>query len=273
MANSTLTIAQLTENRAYLNRLDNGAKIRDDTGACQFIRERGFVMLMPVAELPLPSLSAADEAEPWKGFDITDRAWAWKETLPGRKLCAYSKLFRGRGTFIDWRLYAAFLKVYGADGDIDYEYENGLINRTDRELYRLVDQAGPIDSRELWKMAKPLFTEKRQRFVASLDRLQTKFFLTTAGGSVEGWSLHIWDLVERQAPPELMAKSPPLPEARTAILRQTIANCYAVSAKKLRSILRWKPEDLQWSLDELQSEGMIDLIRVEGEQEPWWKAR
>jgi hypothetical protein len=270
MSNLIFTIAQLAAKRAQLNCLDNGAKITDDAGACQFIRERGFVMLMPLAELSLPSLSAADEAEPWEGFGVTDRAWAWKETLPGRKLCAYSKLFQGRGTFIDWRLYASFLKVYGPDGDIDYEYENGLVNRVDRDLYRLVERFGPIDSRELWKLAKPLFAGKRSRLVASLDRLQAKFYLTTAGGSVEGWSLHIWDLVERQAPPRVLAKLPSGPEARAAILRQTIANCYAISEKQLRSILRWNPTDLQHSLLRLQNAGLISHVQVEGENLPWW---
>jgi hypothetical protein len=272
MSIPTLTLVQLTERRDRLNRLNNGQQITDDAGAVQFVKERGVVMLMPLAQLPLPSLSAADAAEPWEGFDITDRAWAWKETLPGRKLCAYTKLIQGRGTFIDWRLYPLFLKVYGPDGDPDYEYENGRFEKADRDLYRLVEQSGPLNSRELWQMAKPLFAGKRHRFTASLDRLQAKFYLTVAGGSLEGWSLHTWDLVERQTPPELLAKSSSGPEARTAILRQTVANCYAVSVKQLRFILRWVPADLQHSLLTLQNEGLIGQVQVEGENLPWWMA-
>jgi hypothetical protein len=252
--------------------LNNGAKLTDDAGACQFIRERGFVMLMPLVQAPLPNLSAADAAEPWKGFDITDRAWAWKETLSGRKLCAYAKLILGRGTFIDWRLYSSFLKVYGPDGDPEYEYEKGLMGKADWDLYRLVEQSGPIDSRELWQMAKPLFAGKRHRFTASLDHLQAQFFLTVAGGSVEGWSLHTWDLVERQTPLEVLEKSPPLAEAQDGILQQTIVNCYAVSAKQLRPILRWDPADLQQSLLRLQKAGLISQVQVEGENLPWWTA-
>jgi hypothetical protein len=271
VSTTTLTPTQLTEQRVQLNRLNNGQRITDDAGACQFISERGFVMLMPLARLPLPSLSAADAADPWKGFDITDRAWAWKETLPGQKLCAYTKLIQGRGTFIAWWLYPAFLKVYGPDGDPDYEYENGLIEKADWDLYRLVEQSGPLNSRELWQMAKPLFAGKRHRFTASLDRLQAKFYLTVAGGSVEGWSLHTWDLVERQTPPELFEKSPSGPEARANILRQTVANCYAISEKKLRAILRWNHIDLHHSLLMLQDQGMISPVQVEGENGLWWK--
>jgi hypothetical protein len=270
MPTQTLTLTQLTEQRAQLNRLNNGQRIADDAGACQFIKERGFAMLMSLADLLLPNLSNADAADPWGGFEITDRAWAWKETLPGRKLCAYTKLIQGRGTFIDWRLYPSFVKVYGPDGDPEYEYENGRIEKADWDLYRLVEAFGPLDSRELWQMSKPLFAGKRHRFTASLDRLQAKFYLTVAGGSLEGWSLHTWDLVERQTPPELLTKSPSGPEARAAILRQTVANCYAISEKKLRPILRWNPTDLHHSLQVLQNEGLIGPVQVEGENMPWW---
>ena len=86
MIDQTLSLSQLNEARAKLNLLNDGRRIRDDQGASRFIAERGFVLLMPIAGVPLPSLSQADEAEPWNGFAITDRAWAWKETLPGRRL-------------------------------------------------------------------------------------------------------------------------------------------------------------------------------------------
>lgn len=270
MSIQSLSLAKLAEGREQLNRLNNGQKINDDAGACQFIRERGFAMLMPLTELPLPNLSDADDAETWEGFDITDRAWTWKETLPAQKLCAYTKLFHGRGTFIDWRLYPSFLRVYGPEGDPEYEYESGRLEKADRDLYLLVEDSGPVDSRKLWQMAKPIFGGKRHRFIASLDRLQAKFYLTVAGGSLEGWSLHTWDLVERQVPSELLTRIPGTQEARANILKQTIANCYAVSEKKLRSILRWKPDDIQRSLEMLKSEGVVGEVNVEGEEHPWW---
>lgn len=269
MGEPIITLKKLSEARAKLNRLNDGRKIYDDATACRFIKERGFVLLMPIDGIPLPSLSAADEALPWEGFEITDRAWAWKETLPGKKLCAYTKLIHGRGTFIDWRLYPSFLKVYGPDGDPDYEYENGRLNRAELELCRIVDEFGPIDSRELWVKAKPIFAGKRSRFTATLERLQSKFFLTVAGGSLEGWTLHTWDLVERQAPPEILAQLPNPEEARMEILKQTIENCMAVSERKLRSILRWPQAELSRSIAALKGNGLICEVKIEGEATPW----
>lgn len=269
MSKNKLTIAALKEARAKLNQLNDGRKLINDEDACQFIQERGFALLMPIAGIPLPNLSEADAEPPWKGFDITDRAWAWKETLPGQKYCAYTKLISGRGTFIDWRLYPSFLKVYGPDGDPEYEYENGRLDRSELDLYRLVEKAGPIDSRELWRQAKTLFNGKRTRFTATLAKLQARFYLTVSGGSLEGWTLHTWDLVERQVPPDVLVSLPIIDDARKKILLQTIRNCVAVSERKLRSILHWTLAELNRSILSLRQEGMISEVIVEGENQPW----
>ncbi len=267
-----LTLAAIKEAQVKLNRLNDGRKIRNDAEACRFINERGFVLLMPVEDIPLPSLSRADDAAPWGGFAITDRAWAWKETLPGNKLCAYSKLIHGRGTFISWDLYPSFLKVYGPEGDPDYEYENGRLDKSERELYHLVDNFGPIDSRELWRMAKSIFGDKRTRFTATLEKLQSRFYLTVAGGSLEGWTLHTWDLVERQVPSEILTKLPPKSEAKMNILWQTIQNSYAISERKLRSILRWSPLELEQSLAILKESRRVTEVRIVNEPQVWFTA-
>ncbi|MCL6589875.1 MAG: hypothetical protein K6U80_07980 [Firmicutes bacterium] len=267
MADQILSLAQLNKARDKLNRLNDGNRVHDDAGACRFIKERGFVLLMPIEGLPLPSLSKADAADPWFGFECTDRAWAWKETLPLQKLCAYTKLIHGRGTFIDWRLYPSFLRVYGPEGDPDYEYENGRLGQPERDLYRFVEKFGPIDSRELWVKARPIFGGKRTRFTAALERLQSRFYLTVAGGSLEGWTLHTWDTVERQVPAEVLRGLPGIEEARVNILKQTLENSVAVSERKLRSILRWTPVELKKAIEKGKSEGWIGEVEVEGEKE------
>jgi hypothetical protein len=269
MGERMLTLAELNQERRKLNRLNEGKRIYDDAGACRFINERGFVLLMPIEGIPLPSLSEADAAQPWPGFAITDRAWAWKETLPEQKLCAYTKLIHGRGTFISWGLYPSFLKVYGPEGDLDYEYENGRLERAARDLCKIVADFGPINSRDLWIKAKGIFGGKRTRFTAALEHLQSRFWLTVAGGSLEGWTLHTWDLVERQVPREILAQLPSMDEARTNILRQAIQNCVAAPAPKFRSILRWPPVDLERSVEKLKHEGGIFEIAVEGQKLPW----
>ncbi len=266
-----LTLAAVREAQDKLNRLNDGRKIHNDEEACRFISERGFVLLMPVEDIPLPSLSRADDAAPWGGFAITDRAWAWKETLPGNKRCAYTKLIHGRGTFISWDLYPSFLKVYGPEGDPDYEYENGRLDKSERDLYHLVESFGPIDSRELWRRAKSFFGDKRTRFTATLEKLQSRFYLTVAGGSLEGWTLHTWDLVERQVPQKILAHLPSKEDAKMNLLWKTLQNCYAAPERKLRSILRWLPAELEQSIAQLKAERRIEEVGMESEPQIWFR--
>lgn len=265
--------AQLARLRSARRLLLDGSRPRDDESAARFVEERGFVLLMPIRGLPLPSLSEADGADPWaEDFRCTDRAWAWKETLPARRLCAYGKFIRGRGAFIGWRLYPSFYAVYGPSGDLEEEYEAGRLRRPDKMLVEMVADAGPISSHDLWIKAKPYFAGKRGRFLAALDRLQAGFFLTVAGGSLERWSEHYWDLVERQVPPGLLDRAPRPDEARRAVLLQTVENCAALPEKQLRSILRWEQRDLERTLRALLEAGRLREVQVEGEREPWLAA-
>jgi len=247
--------------------LPTGKSVSSDEEARSFIDCRGFTLLAPVKGLPLPSLSEADAGDMWTDCPITDRAWAWKETLPAQKACAYGKLFHGRGTFISWRLYPRFVALYGPAGDLDEEYEAGRLSRADRVLVELVSEYGPIDSRNLWRRSRAAFGE-RHRFTAALDRLQARFFLTVAGGSLEGWTLHTWDLVERQAPAGLLARLPRSSDARRDILKQTVDNCVALSHRQLSSILRWPRGVLDQTLQESQRTGLLAEVWVEGERSP-----
>jgi hypothetical protein len=135
-----------------------------------------------------------------------------------------------------------------------------------------VAEDGPLDSRELWIKAKPLFDGKRSRFTAALERLQKCFILTVSGGSLEGWSRHNWDLVERQAPPETIKWLPSLEEAQKTILHQTIINGYAFSEKQLCAILRWPNKLVEAILNSLKLEAAILPVAVENQPEPFYIA-
>ena len=265
-----LTAAALQQARAARRRLNDGRLVRGDADAARYIDERGFALLMPIKGLPLPSLSEANGAATWaEDFQCTDAAWEWKEILPGKKLCSYLKLIRGRGTFVSWRLYPAFYAAYGPAGDLAEEYEEGRLGRAERDLALIVAEHGPLDSRQLWRRAKPLFGGKRSRFTAALDRLQAGFILTVAGGSTEGWSLHTWDLVTRQVPAGCLDKPPTPAEARRVLLRQTLENCVAAPERVLAGLLRMSAGDLASALRDLYAAGEVVKAAVEGEREPW----
>jgi hypothetical protein len=263
-----LTLNGLQEARLKLRRLNDGTKIRDDSGACRFINERGLVLLMPVNGVPLPSISEADDAETVANFAFTARAWAWKSTLPEQKLCACAKLINGRVTFISWNLFPSLVKVYGRDGDPQYEYEHGRLKQAELNLFRIVEQLGPISSHDLWIKTMAYFSGKRNRFTAALELLQARFTLMATGGGANGWNHQSWDLVERQAPPQIFAQLPPRDEAKRNVLQQMIQNCVAIPGKKLKTILGWPENDFNSSIKTLLETGTIREVRVEGESLP-----
>ncbi len=271
MPSLSLTAAQLEEMRQGKRRLHSGLRISTDEQAAEYIAERGFVPLAPLPHLALPSLSEADIREPWPGYDISDGAWHWKETLPAAKLCAYQKLFRNRGIFISWRLFPSFYLLYGPQDSYEENYQAGALERMAYRVLQIIEKEGPLSSRDLWRKARWEFGGNRTRFEGVLTALQHGFYITVAGGSLEGWSLHYWDLVERQVPQGLLDKLPSLQEARAALLLQFIENMVVCSLAEMRALFRWSPSEIEATLQRLAQAGRLyDQVVVEGRRERLW---
>ncbi len=212
-------------------------EIRTDRDAARWIDDRGFAPLAPIDGCSLPSMSDADaNGGTW---EVTDGSWRWKETLPAAKACVYTKFFRGGGTFISWDHLPHFLSLYASRGTPDEDYQGGLLSRMEKRILDLVAEAGPLDSHELWRCLRPDFPGPRNRMIAALTHLQRTFRLTVCGGSLEGWSMHEWDLLARQAP-EGVLDSPPLPdESREKLLLKYVANAVACPADEPARLFHW----------------------------------
>jgi hypothetical protein len=265
-----LSNEELEKLRQARRRLSSGLKIVTDEQAAQYVNERGFALLMRLPRLALPSLSEADVRDPWEGFDITDGAWRWKETLPGARLCAYQKLIQNRGTFISWNLFPHFYVLYGPQDVYEEEYRGGLLERLAYLTLQEIEESGPLSSRDLWARLRGEFGGNRSRFEGVLSNLQRTFHLTVSGGSLEGWSLHYWDLVERQAPGGLLDKLPSVKSAREALLCQFIENMAAAGQAEMRAAFRWDAAILQEALASLVNAGRVQEVAVEGCRERLW---
>ncbi len=270
MLTGMMTQAELERRREARRRLLSGRKLVTDAEAAQYVDERGLALLCPLPDLPLPSITEADSRQPWSGFDITDGAWRWKEMLPAAKLCAYQKLIRNRGTFISWRLYPSFYVLYGPEASYEDEYHAGRLERLAYIVLQTVEDEGMLSSRELWQKVRFHFGGNRARFEAVLAALQRTFCLTVAGGSLEGWSLHYWDLTERQVPHGLLDNLPSIGAAREALLLQAIDNLVVASISDLRAILRWPAAEVQAYLQQLVEAGRLTRVRVEDERALYW---
>ncbi len=258
-----ISSSALEELRQRRRCLRSGAKVLRMEDAAAYINERGFVPLWPLTSYPLPSLSEADGNPKPRGW--SERAWDWKEQLPGDKLCAYSKFFGGRGTFFSWGAFPYFWALYGRSGDYEEQYADGLLDRLELRILRHLSESGETDSRRLWREVKGLAEGKRTRFTAALTRLQEGFWITVSGGSLEGWSLHYWDLLDRHVPEDALAYRPTKETAHDRLTLIYLENAVLGDARQVARLFRWNVKVAEESLARLERSGEVTSdVRCEG---------
>lgn len=235
--------------------LDDGRPPLTDAQAAAIVDRRGFMLLGEIPRAGLPSLSGADESRQW---NVSDRAWRWKETLPGARRCAYLKWFRGQGTFISWRLYPCFYRLWGPRYAGPEAYRAGVLGLSEARVLELIAEYGPVSSRELWRLARPDLGDRRE-LVRSLGVLQRRFYVSVAGGDLAGWSMHYWDLVERCVPRGLVDDLPGREAAQRALLAQAVDNLVYCTPREVGGLFGWRPADVLALATELASTGVLRL--------------
>ena len=100
--------------------------------------------------------------------------------------------------------------------------------------------------------------------------LQAGFRVMVAGGDLEGWSMHRWDLVERQAPAGLLEGLPDADDARSSLLLQYAANTVACTTREIAGFFRWSPGVTADLCGRLSRAGALQNVVVEGWKGTWW---
>jgi len=240
--------------------LDGGRPPLTDGQAAALVNQRGFALLGQIPGTPLPSLSGADDAREW---NISSRAWRWKETLPAARLCAYLKWFRGQGTFISWRCYPAFYALWGPGLEGQEAFRAGVLGRGELVVLELIDRHGPISTRDLWRLSRTSLTDRKE-LLRSLAYLQRQFYVSVAGGELEGWSMHHWDLVERCIPEGLLDYLPGRAAAQRLLIAQAIDDLVYCTPREVGGLFRWRPADVLSVASDLAGEGLVRLgVRLE----------
>ena len=217
-------------------------------------------------------------------IDRTRRQWAWwdwKQTLPGRKACYYGKVLRQRGTFISWPWFPYFRAAYGDPRSYRRLYREGLLDRTEKQLLDLLEQNGPMLTRELRLAFGPRSKANTRRVKAVLVELQRRFLVTAAGGSTEGWSHHRWELVERWVRPALLTEADRLsrPEAQEKLIGRLVRNLVATTAGDIAWVFGWERAEVEPIVARLLAAGALAVAaapELEGEvliPSPWPRAR
>jgi hypothetical protein len=208
---------------------------------------------MSVRGAELPSIHAATRGQ-WTW-------WDWKQTLPERKACYYAKVLRHRGTFIDWKWFPHFYTAYADPRPHWRLYRDGLLDRTERRILELLEEHGPLMTRELRLLFGERSKQNTRLVKGTLVQLQRRFLVTASGGDTEGWSHHRWDLVERWVPARQLAAARSLSqsEACAGLVRQFIANAIATTAADVAWVFGWERRQVDALVESLLQEGVIDV--------------
>ena len=134
----------------------------------------GFV---PFFKNAVPGFSIKERIDPAFWFpEEGEGIWEWKGPVIKAAGCAYGKFFEKKAVFIsrDWFPDFANLRRGGLTFAEGYDY--GLISFTEKNLYRLVEERGPMTSKEL-KYLLGYGKEAKKGFDPLVARLQMQTYL------------------------------------------------------------------------------------------------
>ena len=249
MAPRETTLKEIEDVRARLWRTVPGRQIAGESGALRFIRELGFVLLMPISGTELPSLRrAARDGWSW---------WDWKQTLPRRKACYYAKILRRRGTFVSWDWYPFFHAAYAERRSYRRLYRDGLLSREEKLILDLLADRGPLMTGDIRLAFGAPSKQNTRRAKSLLVDLQRRFLITAAGGSTKGWSHHRWDLVERWVPARHLAAAQSISpaEARVQLVAQFCRNMHVTTAADIAWLFGWRRAEVDGAVAGLLAAG------------------
>lgn len=256
MAALRVSVEEIARLRAHRWRTAPRRRIAGERGALRFVCELGFVLLMPISGAELPSMHAATRRE-WAW-------WDWKQTLPEKRACYYGKLIRRRGTFVSWDWFPLFYAAYADPRPYQRQYREGLLDRTEKQVLDLLEEGGPMMTREVRLACGARGKEDTRRVKSALVELQGRFLIAAVGGDTEGWSHHRWDLVERWAPASALieAKRVPREEARRRITVQFVANVFAATPADIAWALGWERREAAAMCDEMLSKSALQRAEL-----------
>ena len=243
--------------------------VRSEDDALDFINDLGFVWLIDLSDADLPSLQRATPAPYAHGDESPETASSWwdsKQTLPGGKACYYSKVLRGRGTLISWECFSLFYAVYATGNHYQDDYSRGMLSRDAKRVLDLIAVSPEISSPELRKKFGPVGKSTTRALDRALQNLQETFRITVAGGSLEGWSIHNWALVEDWVPAEYLecARRTDVVTAKKELVLRYLRMAIAGSVGDIAWVFRWKRSEASALLGQLASDGRVREVEVLG---------
>lgn len=123
---------------------------------------------------------------------------------------------------------------------------------------------GPISTRQLRREVQGMLPCEGREVRAALGDLQDRLLITVAGGSLEGWSMHEWDLLARRIP-DLAQEDVRLADGRRDLVRAFITASLAAKPGAIGRLFGWSADETRTAIRELAREGAVVAdVRLEG---------
>lgn len=169
-------------------------KVKTYEEAIQIIEELGF---LPLAALVpgYPALNTITSPESWHS-DTEFDPWIWRTRFSVDGVAGYGKFIKKKSILISRDFLPYFKAVLGSYETVEERYQKGNVSREALTLYRIINEEGVIDTRELRTMAGLRDKEHKKVFDNALLELQGSMDIVISGikekmnaeGEKNGWS-------------------------------------------------------------------------------------
>ena len=163
--------------------------------------------------------------------------WFWKDDLHIEQRIYYTRVFGGQPGYISYALLPVLIATNGAVAD-ELMMTGGMTPEA-QQIYRIIEEHGPIPIRHLKRMLTP---GAKYSATTVLQKLERRFMITKTGitGRTRGTYGYIWDLVERWMPEMLVAADRLGRAPAMAILHEHLAS-FSIPGDSpfFRKVLGW----------------------------------
>ncbi len=195
----------------------------------------GLMFFLGKAPEGMPVLEKLTAPHQWHTGDAETDPWMWKDRAAAEKRLAFGNILGGKKGFISKALYPLFYSACRPDGDMEDRYRWGTVKQLVRDVYKLFEGGGALDTAEIRRKMQVRKSEGAGAVDGALVTLQREFYITVCGnrrkvsfdGSEYGWPANVYCLVDDWAADWLNDPLLPTAEAKERIL----AHCADLAAR------------------------------------------
>lgn len=255
-------------------------QVRDIPAALRFVNDAGFCFAFTARNSELPCLwhAACGERQPqWPEHTHSDPfiglVWQAKDDLPAQRALYYGKAIRQRPSLISLEYLPAFYRLKaGERGEDRYlaDYMAGRLSPAAKRIMEALTERSPQVTAELKLASGYSHPNKRAEFDRGMAELQMGMHLCKIAEFDDPFTF-LWELFVIRYQPEVeAARSLSAEEARRQILARYFRKTGAAATEEIRRLLSWPPAEIAATVEQLQQEGIIVPLRIEGRRQPAW---